>query len=74
MQTLLLEQVIPRLATWSHGRNLTTCQRIYKIFGLAETEINDRISKLALDEKIHIGYYPVFPEVHLSLTVAQPHG
>lgn len=74
MQTLLLEQVIPRLATWNQGRHLTTCQRIYKIFGMSETEINHRIVGLALDKKIHIGYYPVFPEVHLSLTVRSPMG
>ncbi|MBU0663659.1 MAG: CinA family nicotinamide mononucleotide deamidase-related protein [Proteobacteria bacterium] len=69
MQTLLLEQVIPRLATLNQGRQLATCQRMYKIFGLAEAEINRKIVKLALDHNIHIGYYPVFPEVHLSLTV-----
>ncbi len=69
MQTLLLEQVLPRLATWNHGQQLTTCQRIYKIFGMAEAEINRLVANLTLDKKIHIGYYPVFPEVHLSLTV-----
>jgi len=69
MQMLLLEQVIPRLATLNQGRQLTTCQRMYKIFGMAEAEINRQIVKLALNHNIHIGYYPVFPEVHLSLTV-----
>ncbi len=72
MQSLLLEQVLPRLATWNHGRKLATCQRIFKILGMAEAEINRRIAGLALDRKIHIGYYPVFPEVHLSLTVRTP--
>jgi len=74
MQTLLLEQVIPRLATMNHSRQLETCQRIYKIFGMTEAAINHRIVGLALDKKIHIGYYPVFPEVHLSLTVRSPMG
>ncbi len=74
MQTLLLEQVIPRLANWNQGRKLATCQRLYKIFGMAESEINRRIIRLALDKDIHIGYYPVFPEVHLSLTVRSPAG
>lgn len=74
MQTLLLEQVLPRLATWNHGRHLTTCQRIYKIFGMEEAEINRRVIELSLNKNIHIGYYPVFPEVHLSLTVRTPAG
>jgi len=74
MQTLLLEQVLPRLALWNHDRHLVTCQRIYKIFGMAEAEVNQRIVELALDQNIHIGYYPVFPEVHLSLTVRTPAG
>lgn len=74
MQTLLLEQVLPRLATWNHGRHLETCQRIYKIFGMAEAEINRQVTKLALDKQVHIGYYPVFPEVHLSLIVRSPVG
>lgn len=74
MQTLLLEQVIPRLAALNHGRQLATCQRIYKIFGMTEAEINRKIVKLALDHSIHIGYYPVFPEVHLSLTIRTHQG
>ncbi|MBW6519787.1 MAG: CinA family nicotinamide mononucleotide deamidase-related protein [Desulfoarculaceae bacterium] len=69
MHTLLLEQVLPRLAIWSHGRQLATCQRTYKIFGMDEAEINRRVARLTLDKNIHIGYYPVFPEVHLSLIV-----
>jgi nicotinamide-nucleotide amidase len=72
MQTLLLEQVLPRLAIWNHDKHFVTCQRLYKIFGMAEVEINQRVVELALDHNIHIGYYPVFPEVHLSLTVRIP--
>ena len=72
MQTLLLEQVLPRLAAWNQGRQLTTRQRIYKVIGMNEDEINRRIAGLVLDSKIDIGYYPVFPEVHLSLIVRAP--
>jgi len=72
MQTLLLEQVLPRLAAWNHGRHLVTFQRVYKIFGMEEAEINRRIVSLNLEKEIHIGYYPVFPEVHLSLTIRSP--
>lgn len=72
MQTLLLEQVLPRLAAWNQGRQLATRQRIYKVIGIDEDEINRRITKLALDPEIDIGYYPVYPEVHLSLIVRTP--
>jgi nicotinamide-nucleotide amidase len=72
MQTLLMEQVLPRLALWSHGQHLATWQRLYKIFGMAEAVVNRRISALTLAKEVHIGYYPVFPEVHLSVTVRAP--
>ncbi len=74
MQTLLMEQVLPRLALWHHGHHLATWQRLYKIFGMAEAEVNRRISTLSLAKEVHIGYYPVFPEVHLSVTVRTPMG
>ncbi len=67
MKTLLVEQVIPRLAAWSQGQALITCQRLYKIFGMEEAAINRLVSSLKLSPDIMIGYYPVFPEVHLSL-------
>ena len=48
---------------------LATLQRHDKSFGMADAYINGLVANLTLDKKIHIGYYPVFPEVHLSLTV-----
>ncbi len=69
MQQLLVEQVLPKLSTWHEDHRLTTYQRIFRIFNLPETEVNRRIATLDLSGDVHIGYYPVFPEVHLSLTV-----
>ncbi len=69
MQQLLVEQVLPKLSTWHKDHRLTTHQRIFRIFNLPETEVNRRIATLDLSPDVHIGYYPVFPEVHLSLTV-----
>ncbi len=70
MKELLVERVIPRLALWKGGAAKYVRQKIYKVFGLGETEINRRLDQLENDdERIRIGYYPVFPEVHLSLTV-----
>jgi nicotinamide-nucleotide amidase len=69
MKHLLVEHVLPGLATWNHDHNLSTYQRIFRIFNLPETEVNRRINSLDLNGLAHVGYYPVFPEVHLSLTI-----
>ena len=73
MQQLLIEKVIPRLAVWQEGETKAVKQSVYKVFGLGETEINRRVAHLEKEEdgRIRIGYYPVFPEVHLSLTVME---
>lgn len=69
MKQLLVEHVLPGLATWGRDHTLSTHQRIFRIFNLPEAEVNRRIKTLDLSEAAHIGYYPVFPEVHLSLTI-----
>lgn len=70
MHELLAERVIPRLASWAGGAARVVKQRTYKICGLPEIEINRIVSHLEDgDPRIRIGYYPVLPEVHLSLTV-----
>ena len=71
MQELLVDRVIPRLGIWQEGAAKHIRQRVYKVFGLGETEINRRVAHLESenDGRIRIGYYPVFPEVHLSLAV-----
>lgn len=69
MKHLLIEHVLPSLATWGQNHQLSTHQRIFRIFNLPEAEVNRRINTLDLNSAAHIGYYPVFPEVHLSLTI-----
>jgi nicotinamide-nucleotide amidase len=69
MQQLLVEEVLPKLSTWHEDHRLATYQRMFRIFNLPETEVNRRIATLDLNPDVHIGYYPVFPEVHLSLIV-----
>lgn len=69
MRTLLIEQVLPRLATWYKGRQLTSSQRVFRIFGKTETEVNQLVKSIILDDNVEIGYYPVFPDVHLSMTI-----
>ena len=71
MKQLLAERVIPRLAALQENRSKHVRQKVYKVFGLGETEINRRVAHMERSEdgRVRIGYYPVFPEVHLSLTI-----
>lgn len=69
MQKLLVQHVLPRLATWNNKEEVSTYQRIFRIFNLPETGVNRRINKLHFSDDVHIGYYPVFPEVHLTLLI-----
>ncbi len=69
MRTLLVEEVLPRLTTWYQGQQRASCQRIYKIFGKSEQEINLQIKQIDLGVDATIGYYPVFPDVHLSIII-----
>jgi nicotinamide-nucleotide amidase len=72
MEELLQNIVIPKLAARQPAGSKQVRQRVFKVFGLGETEINHRIGHLEKETaiSIRIGYYPVFPEVHLSLAVA----
>lgn len=69
MRDLMSRVVLPRLAAWQEGATLQTRQRIYKVFSMAESEINRRINALCLPPDIRVGYYPVFPDVHVSVLV-----
>ncbi len=69
MQNLLKNCVLPRLRKWPGREHRKVKQRLYRIFGLPETEVNQRVRHLEGDNSlVRLGYYPVFPEVHLSLT------
>ena len=73
-EKLLTDHVLPRLATWYPGSRLSTCRRLFKIFDMSEMEVNARIATLNLTDDVAIGYYPVFPEVHLSLIIRDIRG
>jgi len=71
MKELLLETVITRLAVWEGEEVRKVRQKVYKVYGLPETEINNMLESLeGENHQVRIGYYPVFPEVHVSLTVS----
>ncbi len=70
MRELMADRVLPRLAAWKGGVVRQVRQRLFKIFGLAEIEINRRLAALeSADPRVRFGYYPVFPDIHLSITV-----
>ena len=71
MQELMTDTVLPRLAAWKAGSRFSTSQRIYRIFDLGEPEVNRIVNTLSLPNEIIIGYYPVFPDVHLSVMIRE---
>lgn len=71
MKELLVEAVLPRLAVWEDRPLHHVRQRVFRVSGLGESEINQRLAELEeSDARVRIGYYPVFPEVQVSLTVS----
>jgi nicotinamide-nucleotide amidase len=69
MRELLVDCVLPKLRQLQVGEERHVRQRMYRVFGLSEAEINQKLKDLENDNSlIRLGYYPVFPEVHVSLT------
>jgi nicotinamide-nucleotide amidase len=69
MEQLLLEEVLPRLTSWYSDPSRGMLQKLLRVFNMDEYEVNEKIAALKLDKSVRIGYYPVFPELHISLTV-----
>lgn len=70
MQELMEMAVLPRLEVWGAAPPRRVRQRVFRLAGVGESEINRRLAALEdRDERVKIGYYPVFPEVQVSLTV-----
>jgi len=74
MRRLLVEEVLPRLASWKGGLVRSVRQRVYRTFGLPEIEINSLLQGMEGTDQVRIGYYPVECEVHVSLTVTGDNG
>jgi len=63
------KQVIPRLQKLL-GPGQLVLYKIFKIFGLGETEINKKLEFIETNfSDVKIGYYPNFPEIHVAVTV-----
>ncbi|MFH1146123.1 MAG: competence/damage-inducible protein A [Pseudomonadota bacterium] len=70
MRDLFDRKVLPCLASkWKPSAVIR--QEIIKTFGLSESEINSRCAGLEKTfQRLKIGYYPDFPEVHITLTAS----
>ncbi len=67
----MVHRVMPRLNSLDPERP-SVAQKVFKLFGLSETRINMELDDLeSRDHSLKIGYYPVFPEVHVSLTASE---
>ena len=70
MKELLNDCVLDELAARDPRPPGPIWQELYRAFGLSETEINQRCLPLAAEiHGLAIGYYPVYPEIHVSLTL-----
>ncbi len=69
MEQLMIEQVLPRLTSWYADPAKGMRQKMLRVFDMNEVEVNEKIASLDLDKTVKIGYYPVFPELHISLTI-----
>lgn len=67
MEKLMVDHVLPQLASLHKDRQFSTHSRLFKIFGLNELQVNQLIEPIQFGDSIQIGYYEVHPEVHLSL-------
>ncbi len=69
LENHVVEQVIPRLREIL-GKGRSVMQKTFKIFGLSEIEVNARLSRIeSRYSGLSIGYYPNFPEVHVTVTL-----
>ncbi len=69
MQLLFNKYVLPPLLQVAAGGEIV-CQRTLRFFGLHETELQHLFQGVCrLYADLSVGYYPNFPENHLTLTV-----
>ncbi len=69
MRRFLDRQIIPYLIQQFPGQEIIR-QRVYKIFGLLEPEIDEKLKDMEKRFKsLRLGFYPNFPEHHLTVSV-----
>ena len=69
MRTLFDGFVLPNLTEWAGDGGLVA-QRTLRLFGISENQLQEVVSQIPeFQQGVGIGYYPNFPENHLTLTV-----
>jgi nicotinamide-nucleotide amidase len=72
MRHLFDHIVLPGLVAWAGPRE-AWARRTLRFFGISEVQLQEIISRLPdFDAGVTVGFYPNFPETHLSLTVRGP--
>jgi nicotinamide-nucleotide amidase len=68
MRVMVDQGMLPILET-EGGADLFIVRRILRIFGLTESQVNERVRDVSHDaRRVTIGFLPVFPENHLTVT------
>lgn len=69
---MLAETVLPFLEE-RFGLEGVVRMRVLKTFGYAESRLGEIVSRIPVpDPRLRVGYRPLFPEIHLSLTALAP--
>ncbi len=69
MQALFDAYVLPSLVEGAVDAG-ALAQRTLRLFGITETQLQEIVSKIPeFQQGVNVGFYPNFPENHLSLTV-----
>jgi len=69
MRQLFDAFVLPSLVEWAGGGHCVA-QRTLRLFGISETQLQQVVSHLPeFHQGVSVGFYPNFPENHLTLTV-----
>lgn len=67
MRDLFDSVVLPALLSLAGSREMVA-QRTLRLFGITEVELQNVVSGLDAVPGVSIGFYPAFPETHLTLT------
>ncbi|MFZ5447081.1 MAG: competence/damage-inducible protein A [Thermodesulfobacteriota bacterium] len=69
MRSLFDDFVLPSLVDWAAPEEYWV-QRNLRLFGISEAQLQSVICRVPdFQQGVRVGYYPNFPETHLSLTV-----
>jgi nicotinamide-nucleotide amidase len=72
MRRLFDDFVLPNLLDWAGPREYWA-RRTLRLFGISEAQLQEIVSRIPdFQQGVTVGFYPNFPENHLSLTLRGP--